>query len=36
MELHMYNIRHLQHHAGQLIDRLRTTENIGIAWVSTP
>lgn len=33
MELHVYNIRHLQHHAGQLIDRLRTAEKIGVQWV---
>jgi hypothetical protein len=33
MELHVYNLRHLQHHAGQLIDRLRTAENIGVDWV---
>jgi hypothetical protein len=32
-ELQMYNIRHLQHHAGQLIDRLRTREGIRIDWV---
>jgi hypothetical protein len=35
MELHLYNLRHLQHHAGQLIDRLRTADNIGVAWVGT-
>jgi hypothetical protein len=35
MELHVYNIRHLQHHAGQLMDRLRTAENIGVEWVGT-
>jgi len=35
MELHIYNIRHLQHHAGQLIDRLRTAGNIGVAWVGS-
>lgn len=35
MELHLYNLRHLQHHAGQLIDRLRTAENIGVGWVGT-
>jgi hypothetical protein len=35
MELHLYNMRHLQHHAGQLIDRLRTVGNIGVAWVGT-
>lgn len=35
MELHIYNIRHVQHHAGQLIDRLRTAESIGVAWVGS-
>ncbi len=33
LELQIYNIRHIQHHAGQLIDRLRTVEGIGIGWV---
>lgn len=33
LELQLYNIRHLQHHAAQLIDRLRTTGDVGIAWV---
>jgi hypothetical protein len=33
MELQFYNIRHLQHHTGQLADRLRTEMNVGIAWV---
>ncbi len=33
LELQFYNIRHIQHHAGQLIDRLRTKEAIGIRWV---
>jgi hypothetical protein len=33
LELQLYNIRHIQHHAGALIDRLRTSENIGIDWV---
>ncbi len=33
MELQLYNIRHVQHHAGQLIDRLRTKENIEVRWV---
>jgi hypothetical protein len=32
MELQLYNIRHVQHHAGQLIDRLRTKENIEVRW----
>jgi hypothetical protein len=29
----LYNLRHLQHHTGQLIDRLRTAAQIGVAWV---
>lgn len=33
LELQFYNIRHLQHHTGQLIDRLRTAENLGVTWV---
>jgi len=33
LELQFYNIRHLQHHAGQLADRLRTVMNVGVAWV---
>ena len=33
LELQLYNIRHVQHHAGQLIDRLRTVSQIGIDWV---
>lgn len=33
MELQLYNIRHIQHHAGQLIDRLRTKEDIEVRWV---
>jgi hypothetical protein len=32
-ELQMYNIRHLQHHTGQLIDRLRTRGGIQVNWV---
>jgi len=32
-ELQIYNIRHLQHHTGQLIDRLREQTGFGIAWV---
>jgi hypothetical protein len=32
MELQFYNIRHIQHHTGQLADRLRTRMNIGLAW----
>jgi hypothetical protein len=33
MELQFYNVRHLQHHTGQLADRLRTKTNVGLAWV---
>ena len=33
LALQFYNIRHIQHHAGQLSDRLRTKEGIGIRWV---
>jgi hypothetical protein len=35
MELHLYNVRHLQHHAGQLIDRLRIADNVGVEWVGS-
>jgi DinB superfamily len=34
LELQFYNIRHIQHHTGALIDRLRTKENIGVDWVA--
>ena len=33
MELQFYNIRHLQHHVGQLDDRLRINAGIGISWI---
>jgi hypothetical protein len=33
LELQFYNIRHLQHHTGQLADRLRIVANVGVAWV---
>jgi len=32
-ELQFYNIRHLQHHTGQLADRLRTVASVEVAWV---
>ena len=32
-ELHFYNIRHIQHHAGQLIERLRQATGNGVDWV---
>lgn len=33
LEMHVYNIRHLQHHGAQLILRLRINHNPEIAWV---
>ncbi len=33
LELQFYNIRHIQHHTGQLADRLRTEAGIGLGWV---
>jgi hypothetical protein len=35
LELQLYNLRHLQHHTAQLIDRLRTAAQIGVAWVGS-
>jgi len=32
-ETHLYNLRHIQHHAGQLGDRLRQEAGIGTRWV---
>jgi hypothetical protein len=32
MELHLYNIRHIQHHTGQLIERLHQKGIKGIVW----
>ena len=32
-ELHVYNIRHIQHHAAQLILRLRQETDIDIPWI---
>ncbi len=34
-ELHTYNIRHLQHHAAQLIMRLRLDTQVDVGWVRT-
>jgi hypothetical protein len=34
LELQMYNIRHLQHHTGQLADRLRAQAGLGVGWVA--
>jgi len=33
MEVHIYNLRHMQHHIGQLIERLRATTGSGVGWV---
>ena len=35
LELQLYNIRHIQQHAGELYERLGTRENIELDWVST-
>jgi len=32
-ELHVYNIRHIQHHAAQLILRLRLDTDVDVPWV---
>jgi uncharacterized damage-inducible protein DinB len=32
LELHIYNIRHLQHHTGQLVAALRQSRNTGVEW----
>jgi hypothetical protein len=34
-ELHVYNIRHIQHHAAQLSLRLRLDTNDGVEWVGS-
>lgn len=34
-ELHIYNIRHIQHHAAQLILRLRLDTDIDIPWIGS-
>ena len=33
-ELALYNIRHLQQHAGELMERLGTRANIDVDWIS--
>lgn len=33
LELQLYNIRHIQHHAGQLIERIREQTGEGIRWI---
>lgn len=34
-ELHVYNIRHIQHHAAQLILRLRIDTTVDIPWIGS-
>jgi len=34
-ELHLYNIRHIQHHAAQLILRLRCDANVDVPWIGS-
>ena len=33
LELQFYNIRHLQHHTGELCERLGTRANIDVNWI---
>jgi hypothetical protein len=33
LELHLYNLRHLQHHTGQLTERLQQHNVQGLSWV---
>jgi DinB superfamily len=35
LEVQLYNIRHLQHHTGQLAERLRARGLAGISWTIT-
>jgi hypothetical protein len=32
LELQLYNIRHIQHHTGQLTERLRAVCDVGVGW----
>jgi hypothetical protein len=34
-EVHLYNLRHLAHHTGQLADRLRTVAGLASPWKRT-
>ena len=34
LEHQFVNIRHIQHHGGQLIDRVRAAADVGIPWVA--
>jgi hypothetical protein len=33
LELQIYNIRHIQQHAGELMERLGTRANIDVDWI---
>jgi hypothetical protein len=33
LQLHIYNLRHLQHHTGQLSERIKQLTGKGVAWV---
>jgi len=33
LEHQLVNLRHIQHHAAQLADRLRASEDVGVRWV---
>ena len=34
LEVHLYNLRHLQHHTGQLTERLQQNNVRGLIWVN--
>jgi hypothetical protein len=34
-EVHLYNLRHLAHHTGQLADRVRAVAGVGVPWLRT-
>jgi hypothetical protein len=34
LEHQVVNIRHIQHHGAQLIDRVRSAAHVGIGWVA--
>jgi hypothetical protein len=35
IEAHLYNIRHIQHHAGQLSATLRRQGREGVTWIAS-
>jgi hypothetical protein len=35
LALQLYTIRHLQHHTGQLVDRLRNVVGLGVGWAGS-